>query len=552
MLIPQKVNVVFDPLSSSIGAGRLELLGIEEKQRLKLVKTILTSATEFIATTILTAGIGNIFTAAKITANAAKIVRGWDVLGKNTLTIIGTKFTEAAITSAKFAVSSVLVQTTSGAIQGESAEDIVKEVSISAAVITGISLAQAAVKVGNILGSIKKVQQIYKAYPNFIIGIEGDIQSKYWYDISLAKGPRLVEPVGISRQAADDLAGVLLKIDQKINSNILEKIVGTTIGKQIKGVDYLQSLALSKLKLSALRKLFKKGAKGNARINKLYQAANRISKKQKEIEKRIIKTIKDKLKPITSIFNIDNVKKQFNNHFDKQTKEYNDLISRSRKDISAIEKLKLSQDMDNFILESQGAMPISGKVGSQWLLGYKWIPNVNKNKPTEDQLDATVVEGSLRIFFKSRIPKRARIKHKGKWYYPKPMKAAITYKEVPYQVFQDFINASSAGEFYWDTFAMHRLKGGGKTKGWQPRSTVDIAFLVNKQSIGQNIQSGIYGLGIGGKLKGLLYKDLGYIPGMHVAIKYWNNTNKIVGYIKNPLASAFNFSKKSLVKRLSI
>ena len=197
-------------------------------------------------------------------------------------------------------------------------------------------------------------------------------------------------------------------------------------------------------------------------------------------------------------------------------------------------------------------MPISGKVGSQWLLGYKWIPNVNKNKSAEDQLDATVVEGSLRIFFKSRIPKRARIKHKGKWYYPKPMKAAITYKEVPYQVFQDFINASSAGEYYWETFAMHRLKGGKKTKGWQPRSTADIAFLVNKQSIGQNIQSGIYGLGIGGKLKGLLYKDLGYIPGMHVAIKYWNNTNKVVGYIMNPLKSTFNFSKKSLVKRLSI
>ena len=544
MLIPQKVNVIFDPLSSGIGAGRLELLGIEEKQRLSLTKNILSSATEFIATTILTAGIGTVFQTTKAVAQTTKELISLATLSsaKETIALVGSKFTEAAITSAKFAVSSALVQTTSGAIQGESAEDIVKEVSISAAVITGISFAQAAVKAKKLITALKTTKKLHNKFA----------EASFQLRLKEIRTDQVNKFANTVKEIEEELIQSVTKIKLKAESTIIEDIIGTTIGKQLKGIDSLQSLALSKLKLSALKKLFKKGAKGNARINKLYQAANRIAKKQKALEKKIRKTIKDKLKPINDIFNIDNVKKQFNNHFDKQTKEYNDLISRSRKDINAIEKLKLSQDMDNFILESQGAMPISGQVGSQWLLGYKWIPNINKNKSAEDQLDATVVEGSLRIFFKSRIPKRARIKHKGKWYYPKPMKAAITYKEVPYQLFQDFINASSAGEFYWETFAMHRLKGGGKTKGWQPRSTVDIAFLVNKQSIGQNIQSGIYGLGIGGKLKGLLYKDLGYITGMHVAIKYWNNTNKIVGYIKNPLASAFNFSKKSLVKRLGI
>ena len=548
MLIPQKVNVVFDPLSSSIGAGRLELLGIKEKERLKLVKTILTSATEFIATTILTAGIGAVFQTAKVAAQTTEELIKLATLSttKETIALVGSKFTEAAITSAKFAVSSTLVQTTSGAIQGESAEDIVKEVSISAAVVTGASFAQAAVKAGKLLTALKTTKKLHNKFYEEIF----QLQLK-----NIQVNP--VDQVGknfqrLAKESREELMNSVTKIKLKAESTIIEDIIGTTLGKELKGIDTLQSLALSKLKLSSLRKLFKKGAKENALINKLYQAANRISKKQKALEKKIRKTIKDKLKPINDIFNIDNVKKQFNNHFDKQTKEYNDLISRSRKDINAIEKLKLSQDMDNFILESQGAMPISGQVGSQWLLGYKWIPNINKNKSAEDQLDATVVEGSLRIFFKSRIPKRARIKHKGKWYYPKPMKAAITYKEVPYQVFQDFINASSAGEFYWDTFAMHRLKGGGKTKGWQPRSTADIAFLINKQSIGQIIQSGIYGLGIGGKLKGLLYKDLGYIPGMQVYIKYWNDTNKIINYIKKPLASTFNFSKAKLSKRLSI
>ena len=541
MLIPQKVNVVFDPLSSSIGAGRLELLGIEEKQRLKLVNTILTGAIEFIATTILTAGIGAVFQTTKAVTDLA-------LLGtQRIIQVVSTKFTEAAITSSKFAISSALVQTTSGAIQGESAKDIVEEVSISAAVITSISFAQAAIKSVKIAVGIKKVQESARKFQQLSAkAIDKITPNQPLHAKTISNINKTIEDLG------EELFNSVAKIQTQVKSSIVEQIAGISIGKQLKGIDSLQSLALSKLKLSALRKLLKKGAKTNTRINKFYQAANRISKKQKALEKKIRKTIKDKIKPITDIFNIDNVKKQFNNHFDSQTKEYNDLISRSRKDINAIEKLKLSQDMDNFILETQGAMPISGQVGSQWLLGYKWIPNINKNKSAEDQLDATVVEGSLRIFFKSRIPKRARIKHKGKWYYPKPMKAAITYKEVPYQVFQDFINASSAGEFYWETFAMHRLKGGGKTKGWQPRSTADIAFLINKQSIGQSIQSGIYGLGIGGKLKGLLYKDLGYIPGMHVAIKYWNNTNKIVGYIKNPLASAFNFSKKSLVKRLSI
>ena len=126
-------------------------------------------------------------------------------------------------------------------------------------------------------------------------------------------------------ELGDELFYSLKHIEAKADSSIIEQIVGTTIGKQLKGIDTLQSIALSKLKLSALRKLLKKGAKGNARINKLYQATNRIAKKQKALEKKIIKTIKDKIKPITDIFNIDNVKKQFNNHFDKQTKEYNDF-----------------------------------------------------------------------------------------------------------------------------------------------------------------------------------------------------------------------------------
>ena len=91
-------------------------------------------------------------------------------------------------------------------------------------------------------------------------------------------------------------------------------------------------------------------------------------------------------------------------------------------------------------------------MGSQWLLGYKWIPNSDKE----------IDQGKLRVFFKSRIPKRARVIHKGKRYFAKPMKAAITFKEMPYQTFQDFINASSPGEYYWDNFAMHRIKGGGK------------------------------------------------------------------------------------------
>ena len=416
MLIPQKVNVVFDPLSSGIGAGRLELLGIEEKQRLKLVKTILTGAIEFIATTILTAGIGSVFNAIGVTTAVA--AEGGNALyyGGRAVFIAGKKFAEATVSSSKFIVSSILIQTTSGVIKGENAEDIAKEVSINAAVITGITFAQSALKVSNILNNLKNVRKIIAANPG--LGVEAQIlKGNIKYSPAFASAAQ--QQSSLAKEAADDLIANLIKIDQKINSTVVEKIVGTTIGKQLKGIDSLQTLALSKLKLSTLKKLLKKGVKENTLINKLYQTTTRISNKQKALEKKIIKTIKDKIKPITDIFNIDNVKKQFNNHFDKQTKEYNDLISRSRKDISAIEKLKLSQDMDNFILESQGAMPISGQVGSQWMLGYKWIPNINKNKSAEDQLDATVVEGSLRIFFKSRIPKRARIKHKGKWYYPK-------------------------------------------------------------------------------------------------------------------------------------
>ena len=343
MLIPQKVNVVFDPLSSGIGAGRLELLGIEDKQRISLVKNILSSATEFIATTILTAGIGAVF---QTTKAVAETVEGFATLAtlsttKETIALVGSKFTEAAITSAKFAVSSTLVQTTSGAIQGESAEDIIKEVSISAAVITGISFAQATVKAGKLWTALKKTEKLrFKA-------TETSYElTRKWLDVFE------FGEIGNYRKAAQEIEEEFIKsvtkIKLKAESSIIEDIIGTTIGKELKGIDSLQSLALSKLKLSALRKLLKKGAKGNARINKLYQATNRIAKKQKALENKIRKTIKDKIKPITDIFNIDNVKKQFNNHFDSQTKEYNDLISRSRKDISAIEKLKLSQDMDKF------------------------------------------------------------------------------------------------------------------------------------------------------------------------------------------------------------
>ena len=409
MLIPQKVNVVFDPLSSSIGAGRLELLGIEEKQRLKLVKTILTGATEFIATTILTAGLGAVFQTTKAVAQTTEgLIKLASAGSKGIYEAIGAKFTEAAIASSKFAISSSLVQTTSGAIQGESAEDIVKEVSISTAVITGVSFAQAAVKASKVVKGLKKTSKLLEKYEKakFISEKGKAIFGRGTPELEALgfKQPLFYKAASkhaniVLKELEDELTASVTKIKLKIERTIVEDVIGTTLGKELKGIDSLQSLALSKLKLSALRKLLKKGAKGNARINKLYQATNRIAKKQKALEKKIIKTIKDKIKPITDIFNIDNVKKQFNNHFDKQTKEYNDLISRSRKDINAIEKLKLSQDMDNFILESQGAMPISGQVGSQWLLGYKWIPNINKNKPAEDQLDATVVEGSLRIFF---------------------------------------------------------------------------------------------------------------------------------------------------------
>ena len=305
MLIPQKVNVVFDPLSSGIGAGRLELLGIEEKQRISLVKTILSSATEFIATTIVTAGLGAVFQTTKAVAQTTEgLIKFASAGSKGIYEAIGAKFTEAAIASSKFAVSSTLVQTTSGAIQGESAEDIVKEVTISAAVITGVSFAQAAVKASKVAKGLKKTSKLLEKYE----------KKKSWFEDVEAiwrQGSPELEALGfkqpslykaaskhsniILKELEDELMASVTKIKLKVERTIIEDIIGTTLGKELKGIDSLQSLALSKLKLSALRKLLKKGAKGNARINKLYQATNRIAKKQKALEKKIIKQLKIKL-----------------------------------------------------------------------------------------------------------------------------------------------------------------------------------------------------------------------------------------------------------------
>ena len=564
MLVPHKVSISFDPKASQIGAGRIDPLGQENKRALKIVKEVLIGVLEFVATTVLTAGIGTAANAIKAAGQAAKgfvtiASGGFEALSytgtgiRGAVQAAGTKFAEAAATSSRFIISSAVIQTTSGATRGENAEDIAKDIAITSAVVTGISFAQAAAKTAKLLSGIKKTERILQGYQTSTVSwtVEGGKPVVKTASAVLGKGgsSSFTYANKAAANVTDDFINAIVKTESSVQSNIIEKIIGETVGKSLKGIDSLQGLALSKLKLSTIKNFIKKLSQKNSKFSKLSNTITRIEKRQKETERRIIKTFKDKIKPVTDIFNIDNVKKQFNIHFDKQTKEYNDLIQQSKKDLTEVEKLRLRQDMDNFILQSQGAMPINGQVGSKWLLGYKWIPNINQNKPIEEQLEQSLVEGKLRVFFKSRVPKRARISHKGKSYFAKPFKAAITFKEVPYQVFQEFVNASSPGEYYYENFAMHRLPGHKKTAGWQPRSSADIDFLISKQSVGEKL----FGLGgMKGPLGSLLSKQLGYIPGAQVAIKYWNDTKKVIGYIKNPLGSTFNLAKKSLGKRLSI
>ena len=552
--------ISFSPLAAQEQQGRIDVIGQKQAQKREAVRE---GFKEFgivlaeIAASIIIPKVGGFLlkgvlagtklaeAASKVATVTTRITSALDKAVAQSPTVFKILFTQTAkavVTKApKQIIAFNLVGTASEVIQGEKDPlEILKRVGLTTASILGFTALGGVVK-----GSLIKVERaLWSRIPVNSAGFR-DGGMKFTQIINGKEIVTYSSPAAEAFHKQLRISKVIGRfIDGGTNLNIL---------RSAKSLDSIVATSLGILKLKHIIAMLRKVAFKNERLKRLYYLAARRRQKLLLARRKAIRRFRKKFNKISKTFSVDKVRKAFNKHFDKQTREYNKLIQQSRADTTEVEKLKLKQDMDNFILKSQGAVPIEGKIGSQWLLGYKWFPNINKNKPVEEQLDATTIEGSLRVFFKSRVPKRARISHKGKTYYAKPMKAAITFKEVPYQVFQGFINSSSPGEYYWNNFAMHRLKGGGKTKGWQPRSSVDIDFLIDKQSVGSKAQSGLYGLGgVGGNLKTLLFKQLGYIKGMEIYIKHWNDTKKVIGYIKNPLGSTFNLAKKSLGKRLSI
>ena len=57
MLIPTKTNLVISPLSAQEQAGRIDILGEQDKVSQRILSEVLINLTEFIVTTILTAGL---------------------------------------------------------------------------------------------------------------------------------------------------------------------------------------------------------------------------------------------------------------------------------------------------------------------------------------------------------------------------------------------------------------------------------------------------------------------------------------------------------------
>ena len=131
----------------------------------------------------------------------------------------------------------------------------------------------------------------------------------------------------------------------KAITKLLDKEISVS---NIKNVKHLDKILINSIKLKHIGFLFKYLSKKNKAFNKLYQYTIKKQKQLLKKKKTIIKKVNKKLEPIKKTFSIEKVKQAFNNHFDKQTKEYNELINQSRKDTTAIEKLKLQQDMDNF------------------------------------------------------------------------------------------------------------------------------------------------------------------------------------------------------------